>query len=229
LAAGVAHELRNPLGIINTSLYYINDVLKPRQSDIQKHVKIIEEEIARSRKIIENLLEFSRRSDYEAEEVNVNNLLQTIFALLEKDFLVNDINLELHFGQLPCLYLNLDALKQAFLNIILNATQAMPNGGRLTVITRCVPAPSKSDPDGKGPIEQDFVKISFQDTGLGIPKESINNIFDPFFTTKEPGKGTGLGLTITYSVIKRCGGDIEVESGEGKGTKVTVILPIRKD
>ena len=228
LAAGVAHELRNPLGIINTSLYYLKDVLDQGAPDVQKHLRIIGEEVIRSRKIIDNLLEFSRKSVEEVEDVDVNELLRTILAILEKDFLTNDIRLELHFGLLPRTRLNLDALKQAFLNIILNSVQAMTNGGRLTITTRLLAAAPLAQSTGSKEINGDYLQVVFEDSGPGIPSKILKNIFDPFVTTKEPGQGTGLGLTITYAIIKRSGGDIKVESKMGKGTKVTVYLPARR-
>lgn len=218
LAAGVAHEVRNPLGIINASLYYVKDILKSEKPEIQKHLKIMEAEVERARRVIENLLQFSKSSEYEMEEVDINALLEMTLDLLEKELRVNDIGLALDLKELPALLLNLDEIKQAFLNIILNATQAMPDGGSLKVATRSVSG-------GAGGQRKDFVEIVFKDTGVGIPEEALDNVFDPFFTTKE--SGTGLGLSLVYSTVKKFGGDITIESRRGKSTTVTLRLPIR--
>ncbi len=218
LAAGVAHEVRNPMGIINASLYYIKGILKSERPEVQKHLKIMESEVERARRVIENLLQFSRNSEYELEEVDINELLKMTLSLVEKELRVNDISLELNLKQLPAISLNLDEIKQAFLNIILNATQAMPDGGSLKVATKPVPADA-------GKQQKDSVEIVFEDTGVGIPEEALGDVFNPFFTTKE--SGTGLGLSLGYSTVKKFGGDITIENRRGKGTIVTLRLPTR--
>jgi len=214
LSAGVAHELRNPLGIMGSSLYFINSVLDKEEvkvpDHVRKHLGIIRNEVDRSRKIIESLLSFSRVSNQERESVDLNELLRVTLDLVKKELLVNNIRLVTEFAELPCVMLNLDELKQGFLNIILNATQAMPEGGLLRIRTR---------------LEGERVLIAFEDTGQGISKENLPNVFNPFFTTKEPGMGTGLGLSLTHSFIRRAGGDLAVESELGIGTTVRIWLP----
>jgi len=216
LSAGVAHELRNPLGIINSSLYYINSCDKRDEQaftdSIRKHLAIIKSEVERSRRIIENLLSFSRISKAEVEPVHINELLKNTLDLVQKELLVNDITLETGLAPLSPQMLNLDQLKQAFLNIILNATQAMPNGGVLRVETS---------------IEDELVVIRFSDTGIGIPKEQLSDVLNPFYTTKSPGEGTGLGLSLTHSIIQRTGGSLHIGSEEGTGTIVTVKIPLK--
>ncbi|MBC8478118.1 PAS domain S-box protein, partial [bacterium] len=216
LSAGVAHELRNPLGIINSSLYYINSCVERDElsfnDSIRKHLGIIKAEVERSRRIIENLLSFSRISKAEVEPVHINQLLQNTLDLVQKELLVNDITLETSFAQLTPLMLNLDQLKQAFLNIILNSTQAMPSGGTLQVSTS---------------ILENMIIIRFSDTGVGIPADQISDVLNPFFTTKSPGEGTGLGLSLTHSIIQRTGGSLHVESELEKGTSVTVKIPVK--
>jgi PAS domain S-box-containing protein len=218
LAAGIAHEVRNPLGIINLSLCYIKDILKSERPEVRKHLKIMESEVERAKKVIENLLQFSRSSEYELTEVDINELLEITLSLVEKELRVNDINLELNLKQLPAIFLNLDEIKQAFLNIILNATQAMPDGGSLRVATKSVPADATEQ-------QKDSIEIVFEDTGMGIPEEALGDVFDPFFTTKE--SGTGLGLSLGYSTVKKFGGDITIENKRGKGAVVTLRLPTR--
>ena len=215
LSAGIAHELRNPLGIINSSLFFVKQVLgkeeRPISDQLHKHMGIMQNELDRAKKIIENLLSFSRVSNQEREAVDLNELLRVTLDLMKKELLVNNIRLLTDLAELPTVYLNLDELKQAFLNVILNSTQAMPEGGELTIRSR------RESPQQ--------VVIEFCDTGSGISKEDLANVFNPFFTTKDPGVGTGLGLSLTHSFIRRAGGDLTIESELNVGTTVRVFLP----
>jgi signal transduction histidine kinase len=214
LSAGIAHELRNPLGIINASIHFIESKIAKNQlsagDSVKKHLKIIKSEVDRSKKIIENLLNFSRVSNAEREMVDIRVLLEQTLTLVRKELLMNGVELVTNFAQIPPLPLNVDQMKQAFLNIILNASQAMPDGGTLTINTST---------------EGAEVKIEFQDTGVGIAPEHLNDIFNPFFTTKEPGVGTGLGLSLTHSIIERMQGRLQVSSEPGVGTLVTITIP----
>jgi len=212
LAAGVAHEMRNPLGVIATSLYYLKDILSPQDKNVKRHFEIMNAEIARCQIIINNLLEFSRKSEKEIELVDVNRLLKMSLSLLEKDLLVRDIRLIKEMPNIPEILANMDEMKQVFLNLILNATQSMPKGGKLKV---------KTSMAGK-----EKIRIKIKDTGVGIRKEDLSEIFNPFFTTKAPGEGTGLGLSLVHSVIESYDGTIQVESKEGKGTSFIIELPI---
>jgi len=212
LAAGVAHEMRNPLGVIATSLYYLKDILSPQDKNVKRHFEIMNAEIARCQIIINNLLEFSRKSEKEIELVDVNRLLEMSLSLLEKDLLVRDIRLIKEMSNIPEILANMDEMKQVFLNLILNATQSMPKGGKLKV---------KTSMAGK-----EKIRIKIEDTGAGIRKEDLSEIFNPFFTTKAPGEGTGLGLSLVHSVIESYEGTIQVESKKGKGTSFIIELPI---
>jgi len=215
LAAGIAHEIRNPLGIIATSLYYLNDVLPEKKEDIKRHFQIMEAEISRCESIISSLLEFSRKSTQEFELIDVNQLLNITLPLVEKDLFVNDIKLTKKFRHRPIIKANVDEMKQTFLNLILNATQAMPRGGKLEIATSIT--------------KNERVKIKVADSGTGISEKHLSNIFDPFFTTKAPGEGTGLGLTLVHNIIERWGGTIQVESQGVKGTTFTIEFPILKE
>jgi signal transduction histidine kinase len=135
LAAGIAHEIRNPLGIIATSLYYLNETLPEKKEDTKRHFQIMEAEINRCESIISNLLEFSRKSTQEFELIDVNQLLNITLPLVEKDLFVKDIKLIKKFRHSPTIKANMDEMKQVFLNLILNATQAMPRGGKLEIAT----------------------------------------------------------------------------------------------
>ncbi len=215
LASGVAHELRNPLNIIETARYYIQDVLKNENPDLQAKLQIINRNVHRASNIINNLLEFSRPSTQAREQIDVNLIIDKTLSLIEKDLRSQNITVNKQYHEIPLTFLNMDSLKQVFLNIIINAIQAMPDGGDLTIAT--------------GLQEEHWIQIKFTDTGYGIAKEHLSSIFTPFFTTKDMGQGTGLGMYVSHSIIKREGGDILIESVEGKGTTFKVLLPIKAD
>ncbi len=216
LSSGIAHELRNPLNIIETARYSIEDGLAHQQPDIDRKLEIIKKNVRRASVIIENLLQFSRHSDYEKERVDVEKLIDTTLSLVEKETAMRNISLEKGYGGIARVFFSLDSLKQVFLNIIYNAIQAMPHGGALHIKT--YPAD-----DGK------WVNIDFADTGLGISAENFSHIFTPFFSTKRESGGTGLGLYLSYTIIKREGGDILARRREGVGACFTVRLPIAKE
>ena len=215
LASGVAHELRNPLNIIETARYYLQDVLKNEDENLESKLQIIKRNVTRASNIINNLLEFSRHSQKDRELIDVNLIIDKTLSLIDKDLRSQNIEVTKIYEEIPKAYLNIDSLKQVFLNIIINAIHAMPEGGELTIQTKFF--------DGE------WIKVKLLDTGTGIPKENLNNIFTPFFTTKELGKGTGLGMYVSHSIIKRENGEILVDSIEGEGTTFTVLLPVKND
>lgn len=214
LAAGVAHELRNPLAIISTSIYFLADVLNGEDELIEKHLRILQEEVESARRIIEDLLNFARPSTDAESEVDVNQVIREILSLLDKELQRGDIDIQLSLAPVPMVFANLDAIRHALLNLITNAQQAMPNGGTLSIETR-------ADVGENG---QGYVVVSVKDTGIGMTEEERAHALDPFFTTK-PG-GTGLGLAVTYSNIRRLGGDLRIHSKPQQGTTVEVFLPI---
>ena len=213
LAAGIAHELRNPLSIIGTSAYYLNRTLNDQENPkIKDHLQIIQSEISRSQKIITNLLDFSRKSCSERESADVNKIIQQTISLIEKELDNHEVNIHLNLDPLPLCFINVDEMKQVFLNLFLNAKDAMPNGGNLKI--RSCSYDKKS------------ILVKIQDSGIGINSNHLENIFDPFFTTKSDDDGTGLGLSLVHSSIKRNRGKIRVESYNGEGTSFFVYLPI---
>lgn len=213
LAAGIAHEIRNPLGIITNALYDLGEVLENRSPEVEEDLQIAKEEMARVQEIIDNLLEFSRDSRAELESIDVDELLRRTLQLLNKSLQNNDVRVVAEFGQLPRCLANQNALRQVFLNLITNAVQAMPNGGELYLRTEA--------------LSGSRIRLVVRDTGVGIPEEHLSDIFNPFFTTKDPGQGTGLGLSVVHSVVRRYRGDIQVASRVGEGTTFTIDLPCR--
>jgi PAS domain S-box-containing protein len=216
LSSGIAHELRNPLSVIETARYTIEDTLDNENQAVQVKLDIIKKNVRRASFIIENLLQFSRHSDLEREKIDVEKVIDTTMSLVEKEITNCKIEYEKDFQAVPRVFFNLDSLKQVFLNIIMNAVQSMPNGGMLKIKT------CKSQ-DGE------WVWVDFIDTGFGISEENLKNIFTPFFSTKKSGGGTGLGLYLSYAIIRREGGDIAVKSQENAGSKFSVKVPVAKD
>lgn len=214
LASGIAHELRNPLNVIETARYAIKTEIESTDGSLHKKLETIKEHIQRASKIINNLLQFSKPPINPEEKIDVHQLLNSTLALVEKKMEVKGIRLERKFGDIPQVYFDLDALKQAFLNIVINAIQAMPDGGLLRIHTQ-------TDKSGQ-------LRIQFIDSGGGISEENLKYIFTPFFTTKGKKRGTGLGMYICHSIIDRAGGEISIKSQVGQGTTVQITVPIRE-
>jgi signal transduction histidine kinase/CheY-like chemotaxis protein len=213
LASGVAHEINNPMGVI---LGFAQGILKtlPEDDLLRKPLTTMEKESLRCKRIVQNLLDFARHSEPTLHLININKLVDASCELVKHQIALQDVKLVKGYDPaLPPTMADPNQLQQVFINIMLNAYQAMPDGGTLHITTRTV-----------GP----KLQVIFADTGTGIPSEKVQNIFDPFFTTKEVGEGTGLGLSVSYGIVKAHGGDIEVESQEGKGTTFIIKLPFDK-
>jgi PAS domain S-box-containing protein len=213
LSAGIAHELRNPLSAIDSARFYLAEVIKDRDSSITEELERIERCVKRSQKIISDLLDFSRDSTGEREKVNINDILESALALVKDELLTRDIEIIKDFGEVPNTYINAGAMKQAFINIVMNAIQAIDSVGRLEVATKTKRG-SRS------------FRVVINDTGPGIEENDLQKIFEPFFTKKKDKEGTGLGLAIARSVIERDGGYVSVKSTTGKGTTFSIELPI---
>ncbi len=214
MAGGVAHELNNPLGGILTMTQLVLDEL-PEDSDIRDDLKEIEEATLHCRGIVSNLLNFARQGrEPKFEQLQMLEVINVSTRLVRHHFKNKDINLDVEVPEdLPLLWGDVSKLQQVFVNLITNASQAMPGGGMIKVKAYVAE-------DGKN------IAIDVIDHGVGIPEHKLENIFDPFYTTKEEGQGTGLGLSVTYGTIKEHQGEIAVESTEGKGARFTVYLPI---
>ncbi|MGC8782102.1 MAG: sensor histidine kinase, partial [Anaerolineae bacterium] len=212
LAAGVAHELNNPLATI---LLYADILLRecpaddPKRADLQ----MIVNETRRCKEIVSSLLDFARQNQVEAQPVDINALIEALVEVERKRQRAADVEIRLDLDPaLPIIQADPTQIQEVMVNLISNGLEAMPNGGRLSVRTRRGPA--------------NMITIEVEDTGIGIPEEFLNKLFTPFFTTKAVGKGTGLGLAITYGIIKMHRGQISVRSQVGRGTIFVIHLPV---
>jgi signal transduction histidine kinase/putative methionine-R-sulfoxide reductase with GAF domain len=210
LAAGIAHEIRNPLTSINILIHSMTKNL-PSEDSHKEDLRVIEEEIHRMNEILDQFLQFAKPATPLLEKADVSSIFEETLQLLRPQIDKQNIAVEKEFQALPIILMDREQIKQAILNLLMNAIQAMPEGGRLVLSGR-------NSEDGQ------WVRISVQDSGVGIPAENIDKLFDPFFSTKEGG--IGLGLSITHRIIDQHRGKIEVESTPEKGTLFTIWLPI---
>ena len=220
MAAGIAHEVNNPLASIAEKAGWLKDLLaeedlaaSPNFAEFNDSVDKIEQHVNRARKIIHNLLGFARRMEPAKEKINVNNLLDETTGFLENEARYVNIQFVKQYAEnVPVITSDLSQIQQVVLNLLNNAIDAIGHDGTITVSTRFLE-------------KTDEVEINVADTGKGIAESDLNKIFDPFFTTKEVGKGTGLGLSISYSIIEKLGGKLKVQSKVGEGTVFTLLLP----
>jgi two-component system NtrC family sensor kinase len=213
LAAGVAHEINNPLGGILTFASLVQEEL-PKDSPIRGDVEEVVRQADRCRRIVQELLEFSRQREAQTAPHSINEIVGRTLTLLEKQASFHDIKIVREFDPTrPIAVVDDSQLQQVFMNIILNAADAMNERGTLTVTTAHDRAAQE-------------VFISFTDTGRGIPEDMREAIFDPFFSTKAPGKGTGLGLAVACRIVQAHRGRVEVASEVGRGSTFTVVLPL---
>ncbi|RKZ31167.1 histidine kinase [bacterium] len=212
LAAGIAHEINNPLTSILINSHLISEKLQGDEK-FRENLELIIDETSRCSKIVEGLLEFSRQTPPEKRLADINDIIEKTLLLFESQIIIHNVEVEKKLdARIPKIMVDIGKIEQVFTNIVLNALEAMPEKGRLTVESR-ISTDKKS------------VEIEISDTGCGIPKEALGKIFDPFFSTKGT-KGTGLGLSISYGIVEQHGGTIEVKSEVGKGSTFIVLLPI---
>jgi signal transduction histidine kinase len=211
LTSQIAHELNNPIyGIMNTLELLKTEI--PPESKRRRILELSLSETQRLSEMLRSMLSFSKPEEEKRRPVKMNELVEGILLMMEKQMKEANIKMETYFDiEIPEIMASTNQMRQVMLNIIKNAKEAMPKGGTLTVRT--------SREDNK-------VLISIRDTGIGIPKEIRDKIFEAFFTTKQKVKGVGLGLSVCYGIIKDHGGEIKVESEEEKGTTFTISLPI---
>jgi two-component system NtrC family sensor kinase len=223
LAAGIAHELNNPLTGILTFSHLIRRKM-PAGSPDAEDMDLVIRETKRCAAIIRRLLDFAREKAPEKKYADLNQLITDTARLIERPAHLHDIEIAMDLDtQLPQVWVDEDLIKQVIMNILVNAQHAIQGEGSITIRTRRHPKPVSPEPGAKA---APMVEISIIDTGCGIPEENMKRIFDPFFTTKEVGKGTGLGLSVSHGIVKAHGGTIRVESTVGKGTTFRVYLPM---
>jgi signal transduction histidine kinase len=223
LAAGVAHEIGNPIGII---LGYI-EILRQNGTTHNENADALsrlENEVMRIDTIIRELLSFSRPTTVAPHPILINPIIQeaTSFIVHQKEFRAIQVELDLT-EHLPCVMADEGQVQQVLVNLFLNAMDAMPEGGRLSVGTS--PGSPAHIPSRESFSSHTAVSITVSDTGTGIEEKDLNKIFDPFYTTKSPGKGTGLGLSVCLSIVETFGGTLSVASTPGRGTIFTIVLP----
>lgn len=223
LAAGIAHEINNPLGGISNCIKLIsNKINKPNPEpkdfkDSIKYLQTSEQELNRCIRIVRNFLAFSRRPSLNPVSTNINTVILELIALIEPQAAVQNIIISRELeSDLPQVKVDAQQLHQALMNIILNSLEAMPKGGTLKV---------RSGYNQRA----EAIRIEITDTGYGIPEENLPYLFEPFYSSKPEGKGTGLGLSIVYEVIDEHNGSIEVESEVNKGTTFIIKLPIYRE
>jgi len=211
MAAGVAHEVNNPLTSILINACLLLESRKPGDPE-HESLTLIAEETSRCAQIVRGLLEFARQTPSQTAHADINEIVERTTLLLEKQASVRNIAILKDLDPaLPAIDLDRSKMQQVFSNLIINAIEAMPSGGTLRIVS-CLGGDGRS------------LEVRFADTGIGIPAENLHKIFDPFFTTKS--WGTGLGLAVSYGIIQRQGGTIEVESEVGRGTVFKVKLPL---
>ena len=210
LAGGVGHELRNPLGVISNAVYYLKMIQPEADDTIREYLETISQEVNNSTEIVSDLLDFSRVKSVDREETAISDLVARV---LEKQPVPENVKMATTTpSDLPPVFVDSGQISQVLLNLVTNACQAMPDGGKLSIQVKA---------------EQDKVHVSVTDTGSGISKDNMKNLFEPLFTTK--ARGIGLGLALSKNLVEINGGRIEVESEEGKGSTFTVILPTWSD
>jgi len=213
LAGGVAHEINNPLGTISIYAQMALDELGKDNDSCKEDLKVVMKQTNRAGKIVKDLLDFARQFQPEMRTVNVNDVLEKAIAMTTHPAKLQDVRVITQLTQeLPSINGDSDKLQQVFVNIIVNALQAMAKGGELTVSTRLTE-------------DNEFIEIEISDTGCGIPEEHLGKLFDPFFSTKEIGKGTGLGLSVSLGIVQKHNGFIDVRSKVGQGSTFIVRLP----
>ncbi len=216
LTSGIAHELNNPLNNIGlTTEALLDDMDAYNDAQKEKMLQDIFKQVERASVTVKNLLDFTRVETNKPELIDIKELIRGTLELSSNQIKINNIEVSTDIGDdLKKVMGNFRDLQQVFLNIIINGVQAMDGGGSISI--------EAANHDDK------YIKVVISDTGCGIDKENIDHIFDPFFTTKEVGEGTGLGLSLSYGILQKMGGNITVKSEPGKGTSFSVYLPMAK-
>jgi signal transduction histidine kinase len=220
LASGVAHEMRNPLGIIMQGVVYLEQIIPPEAKEQCETLSMVKESVERADGIVISLLDFSRATKLELQPEYIDSILENSLNLVKKELKNIQVVREIQ-GGLPKVLVDKNKLTQVFINLFMNAIHAMPEGGKLTIRSFLK--------DDSFEAKEMALVVEIEDTGTGISEENLKKIFNPFFTTKGQGKGTGLGLSVTQNIISMHKGLIEVKSQVNKGTRVIITLRISKE
>lgn len=213
LTAGVAHEIGNPLSSLSSVVQILQ--LETDDEDLKEMLRLMDTHIRRISKIVRDMADFARPPQLEWQTADVHDMLDRTLELLRYDRRFRDIQVQRAYDpHLPPVNVMVEGMEQVFMNILVNAVDAMDGHGRLTLSTA---------------MTAQGVRITVSDTGAGMTPEEARRAFEPFFTTKPVGKGTGLGLAVSYGIVQRHGGAIEIESEKGVGTRVITTIPIQKD
>ncbi len=214
LAAGVAHEINNPLAAILANAQLLRRDLHREDEGIEESLRLIEIASTRAVRVVQNLLSFARKDNGEMAWISINQSLEKALALLNHEIVSRGVQVEINLAEnLPEIFGSAENLESVWVNLLLNAMDAMPQGEGQLIIR-----------SWQG---DETLHVSIRDNGHGIPPDHLPHIFEPFFTTKGPGKGTGLGLSLCYQIVRQHGGNIQVESQLGKGTEFVVSLPLK--
>ena len=230
MASGIAHEVKNPLGIIAQGIYFLETKLTGGPKDSQEVLRIVKSSIKRADNIINALVDFSKTSEVELKSEDINSVLEDSVTLIQHRIELQKRKIVKELGKsLPKVLIDKRRMEQVFINLLLNASQAIPGGGKLFIrsyLTRLNKSNNRMSGKDIGGFKfgENAVGVEIEDTGVGIPEKNLDKVFEPFFTTKRLGGGTGLGLSVTKNIIDIHKGLIEITSKINKGTKVIVIL-----
>ena len=232
LASGIAHEVKNPLNIILQCVSYLEPELTARGGEQAEVLQVMREAVTTADDIIKGLLDFSRPSPLQLKPTAMRPVIETALLVVERQIATNKIRLTTDLpATLPAVMADENQMKQVFLNVLMNAIQAMPNGGELRIRASVLKLTEPGQ--GVGLRQTDVFRpgttalvCDVQDSGPGIPQELLPKAFIPFFTTKPPGEGVGLGLSICHTILEGHRGLIRLASEEGHGTTVTIMLPV---
>lgn len=230
MASGIAHEVKNPLGIIIQGVNYLESKISPEQKDVAEVLEMMKNNVKRADDIIRGLLDFSKKEEMHVDPEDINAILESSLFLIQHNIKPGAIEIvrDLKDG-LPKILVHKGRIEQVFINLFLNAIQAMPQGGKLFIRSYLTRLDKLANGIGRRRSDyfrpgEEAVVVEIEDTGIGIPQENLLKVFEPFYTTKDSQAGVGLGLSVTKNIIDLHKGLIEVQSEQGKGTKVLVIL-----